>query len=1119
MGEQVYASDGQETMDALVRSLGHDGITHIGGGRINKNGARHRVVIALDPEQTEIVDRMSLGSMLKQERRNPDWIDIGVRPSNDADALPRLPAYAQTRTMNESAAPAPVLRSSRLPDRLELDGARQPVTPLVENAGRRAAATDLRANDVLPLPANTVDGIEEAERIAAGRMEPVRAPNEAETLSRRTIPNATTGAPIAKRGPLDLVTWLRSEGGIRAQGGELERYGIDNAGRKGVDFAGGENRLGPLVANEGLTYDQAAERAWEAGFFPDRSERPSVADFLDTLADTHSGRQRAFRPDDLGEVDAFDAARRERIDVEGARAAGSPMVRDRSEPVGYDDLDANTPPVQAYEEWGENAPNLAGNIRLDKLDSPQAIKRALVHTEQRAGGFDAARRGRITQAETASLADELGMTADDLLKRRQGQALNAEEALAARQLLARSGTDLVNMARRMTRIDNPGDEMEAAFKEAWLRHSAIQEQVAGMTAEAGRALAQFRQVASAKAVGRVLPNFGEMAGGTARMKDVAERILDLEQVGKGPGEINKFALKASRVRGRDMLIELYYNSLLSGPATHAVNILSNTMTSLSQIPEYGVASAIGGVRRGVQELAARYGGAPVGTPDRVLASEVGARASGLVQGAKVGLVEAWRTLRTGVSSDPFTKVEVASDEAIPGKLGKVLRAPTRALAAEDELFKGIARQMALNGLATRRVGLSGAKGAEAKRAIADLIDNPPEDLQRDARDYARYATFTQPLGPAARHISGFTESFPAAKLVLPFVRTPLNIFKYAVERSPLAPLLTEWRRDLQAGGARGDLAMAKMMIGSGIGAAMIEAALAGHITGGGPADDGAKRLMMADGWQPYSFKVGDQYYSYARLDPLALTIGTAVDMVDLQSSMTDKQRENAAALVAASIAGNLSNKTWLSGVSSMMEAFRDPDRSWGRYVNNTVGSLAVPAVVAQAARANDPLIREARTIADTIRSRVPGLSEQLPVRRDVFGQAMRRPAGLGPDIASPVRTGTAKKDRTIAALLAADISISPPQRTYKDDGKRIEWTPQQYDDLQRRAGEAGKPALDALVASPVWEWMDDDARETEVRSVMSAARKEAKASILRSLAASPRPPSQSPVAAALVGAR
>ena len=104
MGEQVYASDGQETMDALVRSLGHDGITHIGGGRINKNGARHRVVIALDPEQTEIVDRMSLGSMLKQERRNPDWIDIGVRPSNDADALPRLPAYAQTRTMNESAA-------------------------------------------------------------------------------------------------------------------------------------------------------------------------------------------------------------------------------------------------------------------------------------------------------------------------------------------------------------------------------------------------------------------------------------------------------------------------------------------------------------------------------------------------------------------------------------------------------------------------------------------------------------------------------------------------------------------------------------------------------------------------------------------------------------------------------------------------------------------------------------------------------------------------------------------------------------------------------------------------------------------------------------------------------
>lgn len=39
----------------------------------------------------------------------------------------------------------------------------------------------------------------------------------------------------------------------------------------------------------------------------------------------------------------------------------------------------------------------------------------------------------------------------------------------------------------------------------------------------------------------------------------------------------------------------------------------------------------------------------------------------------------------------------------------------------------------------------------------------------------------------------------------------------------------------------------------------------GHITGG-PADEDAKALMRANGWQPYSVKIGDKYYSYQRMD-------------------------------------------------------------------------------------------------------------------------------------------------------------------------------------------------------------------------------------------------------------
>ncbi len=961
--------------------------------------------------------------------------------------------------------------------------------PAGPSAERLAQAEDVRSSDMLPLPSNAVGSLEEAEGIAAGRIAPVRAPNEADVLERRNIPNANTGTPMAKRGPLDLVTWLRSQGGIRAQGGELERYGIDNAPRKGVDFAGGENRFGPLVANEGMNYDDAAQRAWEAGFFPDHVERPTVAEFLDTLNATHTGNNRAFRTDDLAEVDAFEQARSQRYQVEAARQEGAPLVQDRGEPVTADDLDRNAPPVEAYEEWGENAPKLAGNIRLDKLDSPQSIARALANTHARVGGFDEATRSRITNAETKSLAEDLGMTADDLLKRRKGQAFNAEEALAARQILARSGADLVNMAKRLSRVENPGDELEAAFRGAWLRHAAIQEQVAGMTAEAGRLLQQFRMTADSRDANRVLSSLGDALGGPGRMKEVAERIVDLENVGVTPAGINKFALRSLLPKWRDKAIELYINSLLSGPQTHAVNILSNTLTSIAQLPEHAVAAGIGAIRKTLPGQA---------ETERVLFSELGTRAAGMVSGAREGMKAAARSFLTGESDDAISKVEQQQANAIGGKLGTVIRTPTRLLSAEDELFKGIARRMELNGIAMRRARNEGLKSKAARDRAADLVLNPDDTMLRGSFEYARYLTFQTPLrhDSFAAGVSRATQGRPIAKLLLPFVRTPVNLLKFAAERSPAAVLMKSWKAEIQAGGARRDMAMARALVGTGMGAAMYEAAMGGHITGGGPADDSAKRLLQAGGWQPYSFKIGDRYYSYSRLDPFSTTIGTVADMVEMSSHMTEKQQEKSFTLVAAAIVNNLSSKTWMSGLSSALEAINDPDRYLDGFVSRTAGAIAVPSLVAQIAKSNDPLVREARAPMERIKSRIPGMSANLYPRRDVFGKAMTQQEALGPDLVSPLYSGRDKMDPTIKSLLDIGATVTKPQRTHKVGGKSVDWTPAQYDRLQELTGGQAKPELDALVASQEWRKMDEDDQKAAVARVLKEARKDAKAIVL-----------------------
>src|SRR3546814_14986772 len=98
-------------------------------------------------------------------------------------------------------------------------------------------------------------------------------------------------------------------------------------------------------------------------------------------------------------------------------------------------------------------------------------------------------------------------------------------------------------------------------------------------------------------------------------------------------------------------------------------------------------------------------------------------------------------------------------------------------------------------------------------------------------DYARYVTFQRPLGPVASKLSAMTTAAPSLKLILPFVRTPTNLIKFAGERSPFAPMMESWRKDFAAGGARRDLALARVMVGSGLGSAIAELAAQGVIHG------------------------------------------------------------------------------------------------------------------------------------------------------------------------------------------------------------------------------------------------------------------------------------------------
>src|SRR3546814_14481858 len=81
-------------------------------------------------------------------------------------------------------------------------------------------------------------------------------------------------------------------------------------------------------------------------------------------------------------------------------------------------------------------------------------------------------------------------------------------------------------------------------------------------------------------------------------------------------------------------------------------------------------------------------------------------------------------------------------------------------------------------------------------------------------------------------------------------------------------------------------------------------------------------------------------------------------------------------------------------------------------------------------------------------SRMPGQSDNLLPKRDVWGQPITSEGGVGPDILSPIWTRTDRRDPVTEEALRVGATVTPPQKG--------NLTPEQYDRLQEVAGSVGR---------------------------------------------------------------
>ncbi len=493
-------------------------------------------------------------------------------------------------------------------------------------------------------------------------------------------------------------------------------------------------------------------------------------------------------------------------------------------------------------------------------------------------------------------------------------------------------------------------------------------------------------------------------------------------------ELHNYLARQVGVPLGDLALAFWYANILSGPTTHAVNLLGNLQNLAANIV-----------------LSARH------------PADLVAQLAGLGRGFKQGGLDAADILRTGIVTRtgglklaPSKALELAR---LPGRADGLLtpwRLVGRALAASDAVFfrggqelravllaRQLARSEGLSGPALERrvqevLGRSqgqrfravrqalreGVKGLEFKRRVDDIQQQMrPEGLNESARDFAFRVTFNQKpygaLGAIAQGIN-WTGAQPwglPVRLVVPFTNIVANVANESLNYFPpvgaARGLWGHWKGELEGkpitdanalGDQWGKVALGTVLLGSLFAAA--EAGLDDDdpwfaISGGGPRVKGRTDQLKAGGWIPYSIKLGNRYVSYGN-SPVAIPLSALGNYFDALKyrELGKTDAFNRLAYAVGNFGKVIVEQSFLDGLARVLGALeRDNPKGGDKLaaaLGRTASSLVVPNALRQLDQVFDPTVYDARTAEAALVASVPFVRRTGQPALNVWGAPVQR---------------------------------------------------------------------------------------------------------------------------------
>lgn len=649
------------------------------------------------------------------------------------------------------------------------------------------------------------------------------------------------------------------------------------------------------------------------------------------------------------------------------------------------DKDISTPLETFHKELGIKNHDIAFEKITNESDLAKIFNDLLVEFDKE--GYSKivkTKRQRVSDAAVKKMAAKYGYDPKNLMNWTDGNTPNAAQVVAALSVLEASSENVSKLANEMKNAESDpamNNLKRIKFIKAVHVHAAIAAKFMGARAEIGRALRAFQilPTLSNKVHMESLLEKAEQLNTSNNVPKIAREIADLfsKDDQKSILGLTQSVVKAG---WKDIYKTYYINFLLSNPLTHARNFIGNGVVLGESIAEQFLGYAWGKLR----QLTAKATGSEMPI-DIIEFKEV----AGMWQAFKTGWTEALSVYREEI------KPSIQAGEGIPEKYrdysGKVefpgekfgkfttkyVQRPGDYLAVMDFLFKSGNYRMNLHNLAYQEALVKSKSDPNATvgdfaKIYSDILNDPEvydlehgTEIHYSAQQMAKEQTFTNRLEGIGVDLLRLSNKSVVLKTILPFVRTPLNIFKYAVQRTPVLQLFSKkLQTDLMGknGSRAQDLARAKVTVSTGALMVIMNAVASGALSGRGPNDKKERDALYRKGWRPYSIKVPftDTWVSYQNLDPAALTIGMIADSVEFFREFGNENADLSATLLSSillDMVNNITSKTYMQNISEIITAIAYPD-TLGKGVIERMASTVIPRAASWFTRILDPNVKD-----------------------------------------------------------------------------------------------------------------------------------------------------------------